>query len=118
MGMQAPLMNLAASEARDRLTDGVFVSRESDDVTGRLEYALERVLAAEPVERKLRERKIADPAKALEAGIISEAEAELLREAADAVRAAVMVDDFAPEEIGRKGVEPLAPPQTPVALSM
>ena len=109
---------LEPSEARDRLTDGVFVSRESDDVTGRLEYALERVLAAEPVERKLRERKIADPAKALEAGIISEAEAELLREAADAMRAAVMVDDFAPEEIGRKGVEPLAPPQTPVALSM
>jgi acyl-CoA dehydrogenase len=100
---------LEPGEARDRLTDGIFVSRDPQDITGRMEHALERVLAAEPVEKKLRERKISDPEQALVAGIISPAEAALLKEAADAVHAAISVDDFPPESIGNgaigKGVE-------------
>ena len=104
-------------EARDRLTDGIYVSRDPHDVTGRMEHALERVLAAEPVEKKLRERKIDDAAKALAAGIISSAEAALLKEAADAVHAAISVDDFAPEAIG-KGVEPSTRQKPAVVLSM
>ena len=108
---------LEPSEARDRLTDGIFVSRNAHDVTGRMEHALERVLAAEPVEKKLRERKISDPETALAAGIISPSEAALLKEAADAVLAAISVDDFPPEAIG-KGVEQSTRQKPAVVLSM
>ncbi|MPY73806.1 MAG: acyl-CoA dehydrogenase [Alphaproteobacteria bacterium] len=104
-------------EARDRLTGGIFISRDPHDVTGRMEHALERVLAAEPVEKKLRDRKIDDPDKALAAGIISSAEAAVLKEAADAVHAAISVDDFAPEAIG-KGVEQSTRQKPAVVLSM
>ena len=68
--------------------------------------------------RKLIKRKISDPAEAQAQGIISDAEAALLREAADATRTAIMVDDFAPEEIGKKGVERSAPQPPRVAMSM
>jgi acyl-CoA dehydrogenase len=108
---------LDPGEARDRLTDGIFISHDAQDVTGRMEHALERVLAAEPIEKKLRERKVGDPEKALAAGIISTAEAAILEEAADAVHAAISVDDFAPEAIG-KGVEQSARQKPAVALSM
>jgi acyl-CoA dehydrogenase len=108
---------LEPSEARDRLTDAIYISRDPTDITGRLDYALERVLAAEPVERKLRDRKIQNPADALAAGVISDAEAALLQEAADATRVVIMVDDFAPDEIGQ-GVDQSAPSKTPVAVSM
>jgi acyl-CoA dehydrogenase len=95
----------------------MFVSRDPKDITGRMEHALERTLAAEPVEKKLRERKIGDPEQALAAGIISPAEAAILKEAAEAVHAAISVDDFAPEEIG-KGVEPSTRQKPAVVLSM
>ncbi len=108
---------LEPGEARDRLTDGIYVSRDPHDVTGRMEHALERVLAAEPVEKKLRERKIDDAGKALAAGVISTAEAAVLKEAADAVHAAISVDDFAPEAIG-KGVEQSTRQKPAVVLSM
>jgi acyl-CoA dehydrogenase len=108
---------LEPSEARDRLTDGIYISRNAHDVTGRMEHALERVLAAEPVEKKLRDRKISDPDKALAAGIISASEAALLKEAADAVLAAISVDDFPPDAIG-KGVEQSTRQKPAVVLSM
>jgi acyl-CoA dehydrogenase len=113
---------LEPGEARDRLSDGIFVSRDPDDITGRMEHALERTLAAEPVEKKLRERKIADPQKALAAGIISPAEAAILKEAAEAVHAAISVDDFATEEFGKwaigKGVDQSTRQKPAVVLSM
>ncbi len=113
---------LEPGEARDRLTDGMFVSRDPQDITGRMEHALERALAAEPVEKKLRERKINDPDKALAAGIISSAEAAILKEATEAVHAAISVDDFPPEEIGKgvigKGVDPSTRQKPAVVLSM
>ena len=108
---------LEPSEARDRLTAGMFVSRDPKDVTGCMEHALERTLAAEPVERKLRERRITDPEQALADGIISPAEAALLKEAADAVHTAISVDDFPPEEIGR-GAEQSTRQKPAVVLSM
>ena len=108
---------LEPGETRDRLTDGIFVSRDPKDITGRMEHALERALAAEPVERKLRERKINNSDKALAAGIISPAEAAILKEAADAVHAAISVDDFPPESIG-KGVETSIRQKPAVVLSM
>jgi len=108
---------LEPSEARDRLTAGIFIGKRRDDITGRLEYALDRVLAAEPVERKLRDGGFRSPHAAVEAGAISASEAALLDETAEAVRAAIMVDDFAPEELF-KGVGQSPDQKTVVALSI
>jgi acyl-CoA dehydrogenase len=45
---------LTPGAARDRLTAGVYIPRKEDDVIGRLEFALEAVIKAEPLETKLR----------------------------------------------------------------
>lgn len=88
------------SEARDRLTSGIFISHDPEDVTGCLEYALEKVLAAEEVEAKLRRAGHKGSfEEALEAGIIDKEEAHRVEEAEKATRRVIMVDDFAPEEL-------------------
>lgn len=117
LGRKIASLLLEPSDARDRLTDGIFVGKRRDDITGRLEHALDRVLAAEPVERKLRDGGYRSPRAALQAGAITAAEAELLDETAEAVRAAIMVDDFAPEELF-KGAGQSPEQQTVVALSI
>ncbi|MDH3703433.1 MAG: DUF1974 domain-containing protein, partial [Alphaproteobacteria bacterium] len=83
----------------------IFVSANKDDITGRLEYALERMIAAEPIERRLRDSALGSIEEGLAAGLISESEAALLTEAAQAARAAIMVDDFAPEDIGKGALQ-------------
>ena len=45
---------LSDSEARDRLTEGVYISDDPEDVTGSVEYALRCVLAADAAEQKLK----------------------------------------------------------------
>jgi len=117
LGQQCAELLLQPSETRDRLTDGIFIGKRRDDITGRLEYALDRVLAAEPVERKLRDGGFKSPRAAVEAGAITAADAALLDETAAAVRAAIMVDDFAPEELF-KGAGQSPEQQTVVALSI
>ncbi len=96
---------LNPTAARDRLTAGIFVSADKNDITGCLEYALERTIATEPIERRLRDNKLDTVEEGLAAGVITEAEAALLTEAAQAVRAAIMVDDFAPEEIAKGALQ-------------
>ena len=74
-----------------------------DDATGRIEYAFRRVLKTTGIERKLRDARKAgqlvanDDAvaeEALQKNIIGEAEFELLRETREAVRNAILVDEF------------------------
>jgi len=107
--LTAPATSPPTSEskpaARDRLTAGIFVSADKNDITGCLEYALERTIATEPIERRLRDNKLDTVEEGLAAGVITEAEAALLTEAAQAVRAAIMVDDFAPEEIAKGALQ-------------
>jgi acyl-CoA dehydrogenase len=117
LGQQCASLMLEPSETRDRLTDGIFIGKRRDDITGRLEYALDRSLAAEPVERKLRDGGFKSPRAAVEAGVITAAEAALLDETAEAVRAAIMVDDFAPEELF-KGAGQSSEQSTVAALSI
>ncbi|MBX2879423.1 MAG: acyl-CoA dehydrogenase [Granulosicoccus sp.] len=102
---------LAQSEARDRLTEGVYVSDDPEDVTGRIEYALSCVLAADAAERKLKKSGQVKPYdtdydKWLEdlaaEGVLDKKEVELLCEAARATRLVVMVDDF-PNEVKQSG---------------
>jgi len=94
---------LSDSEARDRLTSGVFISDDETDATGSIEHALKMVLAAEPAERKLKETKRAKPygidyqtwlQQLTAENVIDSAEAEVLLRAAVATRRVVDVDDF------------------------
>jgi acyl-CoA dehydrogenase len=104
LGHECARLLLEPSAARDRLTEGVYVTHDPDDVTGRLEDALPRVIAAEPLERKLYALVDECPAlhgdheaqvqQALARCLIDAPQAELLRAAHRARRAVITVDDF------------------------
>ncbi|MDX1529175.1 MAG: acyl-CoA dehydrogenase domain-containing protein, partial [Gammaproteobacteria bacterium] len=99
---------LTPSEARDRLTDGIFVGGPEEPV-GRVEHALKKATAADAATRKLhralRASQIeadlpeAQIEEALRAGILSEHEAHLLQEAERARDEAIKVDEFFPHEL-------------------
>jgi acyl-CoA dehydrogenase len=95
---------LASGLARDRLTAGMFISREENDPVRILEAALIAVEKAEPVEHKLNAARKAgafaasgrepDVETATTLGIITASEALLAEEARRLRRQAIMVDDF------------------------
>ncbi|MGW8247602.1 MAG: acyl-CoA dehydrogenase [Acidiferrobacterales bacterium] len=105
LGNEIAAMLLQPSAARDRLTRGIFINEDPNDATGRIESALPKVIAAEPVERKLRqaerrgdihgETTEALVAAGLKAQLINEQEAKLVNEASAARLNAIAVDDFA-----------------------
>jgi acyl-CoA dehydrogenase len=96
---------------RDRMTRGTYVSFDPADPTGLLEDALIKVVAAEEIERKFIravkqgtiERRLDRDAieDAVTAGVITSAEAAVLRTADEATDRAIRVDDFAPDELMR-----------------
>lgn len=99
---------------RDRLTRGTYVSMSPRDVTGVLEDALLKVTAAEEIEakfiraikkgvvvRRLDRDAIAD---AVATGVLTEAEATVLRLADEATDRAIKVDDFDPDELATRQV--------------
>ena len=94
---------LSESEARDRLTDGVFLHPDPEDVTGSIEHALRAVLAADEAERKLRTARSRQPwgveyaewlRQLVTEGVIDEDDSARLSAAAVATRRVIMVDDF------------------------
>jgi acyl-CoA dehydrogenase len=89
---------LAPSATRDRLTVDIFHGT-GDDGLARLERAFELTVAVQPLRDRLHKAHVRDIAKARQQGLINDAEAAQLDAAADAVAAAVAVDDFAPEEL-------------------
>lgn len=101
---------------RDRHTAGMYVTHNPSQALGILETALSLVSEAAPVQRKLRAaikaktlpRKVA-PAElvrlALEAGVITPADADLLQRAEAARNDAIQVDDFTLEEYKRTAVQ-------------
>ncbi len=96
--------------ARDRLTQGIFISDDENDITGCLEHALKKVIPAELIERRLRTN---DQVKSnlqsyqqwidglLELDLVSAEEAEILLQAQAATRKIIMVDDFTPQELAK-----------------
>jgi acyl-CoA dehydrogenase len=110
---------------RDRLTAGIYVPRKEDDVIGRLEFAMEAVIKADPIEAKIRaaqkegkllqrtlpERRDA----AVKQGIITLAEFEHLVRTDRLKREVIMVDDF-PTDLSRSASQEKAP--WPRAASM
>ncbi|MGZ8152319.1 MAG: acyl-CoA dehydrogenase [Methylovulum sp.] len=111
---QAASILLADTGVRDRLTQGVYINDSPKDATGRIEVAFKAVLAAAPVEAKLRiaqkQKQLAkgDPAKVLHEAvnkeIISQQEADLIIAAEQARLVAISVDDFGPEDLARTPV--------------
>ena len=100
---------LEPGDVRDRLTRHIFVSTNPEDATGLLEVTLRKVVAAEDAEKKL-ERAIRAGhirryhgldwiAEAAGKGILTQSEAELLREAEALAARAIAVDHFDPEAL-------------------
>ena len=86
------------SAARERLTQGLFAGRNQGGVE-RLERAFRLTVEAAPIRIRLHQAKIKDWREALALGRLSAAEAASLQAAEEAVESAVMVDDFAPDEL-------------------
>jgi hypothetical protein len=96
---------LEPSATRERVTADIFRCPGNDGVA-RLERAFALVVATQPLRDRLHRAHIRDIGEARAQGLITEAEAEKLRAAADAVAAAIAVDDFAPEELARRRASP------------
>ncbi len=107
LGHQVAQLLLHPGPARERLTRGVFVPDRTAPGLGLLEDAIHKTVAAEPAESKLHEAvrqgllTPMDDEALIELGVahnvITGGEAELLRAAVEARRAAIQVDDFPPD---------------------
>lgn len=95
---------LAPGEARDRLTDGVYLSRDPAEATGRLELAIEQADAAGLAQRALRGARKSGAlaagadddllAQAQAAGVLDAQQAETLAQYQALVREIIAVDAF------------------------
>jgi acyl-CoA dehydrogenase len=104
LGSRVAGILMEPSPLRDRLTAGLFIPTGLSDALGRLEDALRKVTAAEPVEQKLRlavkDGRLPRGAEGasleagVRAGIITGDEADLVRQATAARREVIQVDDF------------------------
>ncbi len=104
LGHAVAKLLIEPSATRDRLTAGMYVTRGESDIIGVLEAALEAAVAAEPIERRLREAQKAgriegaDLARAgLDAGVVTAEEHAVLVGAARLRDEAIRVDDFPPD---------------------
>ena len=98
---------LEPGEARDRLSLGIHLPADTNEPLARLEDALHKVIAAEPIEQKLRCARLrvdtlprnADKIleQAVQAGMITSQEAAQLHSATAARMDALQVDDFPPD---------------------
>jgi acyl-CoA dehydrogenase len=106
---QAARLLLADSPVRDRLTKGIYINDNPVDATGRVEVAFQAVLAAAPIEAKIKaaqKQKLLGKSElsilvneALAKNIISKEDAQLLAKAEQARLQAITVDDFDPKEL-------------------
>ena len=97
------------SETRDRLTRYIFVSEDPREATGLLEVALEKAIQAEEIERKVdrasrrglvrRYQGLDWIGEAASKNVITEREANLLREVDALSTRVVAADDFDPDEV-------------------
>jgi len=104
---QVAALLLEPSASRERLVAGIYRSEDKKDATGRLQYAMDMTIRAEPIERKLRDQgKSHRPdqtygawlAGLVHEQVLSQEEVDVLLEACQAVRTAIMVDDFPADE--------------------
>jgi acyl-CoA dehydrogenase len=93
------------SAARDRLTVDLYhpPATETEHGVALLERAFALTAAAQPIRDRMHAARVRDIAQAVKQRTISADEAAQLQAAADAVAAAVAVNDFAPEELTSRG---------------
>ena len=104
LGHKVSQLLMHPSETRKRLTDGIFISDKASNSVGILELALPRVIAAEPLERRLHKAEIAGKftdydkqtqlEQAVELSIITAGEAEELNAVRAMVTEIIAVDEF------------------------
>jgi acyl-CoA dehydrogenase len=110
-GRQIANLITRPSDARERLSACVYKTLEPTNALGLLQEALQSAEAAEAVEKRLRVEGVKTGrvtaldlpeqiAQALYLGILSEADAALLRDYDAKVLNIINVDDFAPHELG------------------
>jgi acyl-CoA dehydrogenase len=107
LGHEVAKLLIEPGASRDRLTAGMYVTKDDSDIIGKLEAALQAAVAAEPVERKLREAQragqiagettdaLAQAASA--AGLLTADERAVLARAARLRDEVIRVDDFPPD---------------------
>ncbi len=89
---------LEPSATRDRLTVDLFHPRD-DRGLARLEAAFTLTVAVQPIRDRMNKARVRDIGEARKQGLINDSEAAQLKETADAVAAAIGVDDFSAEEL-------------------
>jgi len=103
LGREVARLLLTPGEARDRLTDALYISRDPDDVTGCLEVAMELSVAADSIAKTLNENGFRKPydqdypdwvAGLVKSGDLSDTDGKVLLDSAVATRKVIMVDDF------------------------
>lgn len=104
LGHKVAQLLLSPSETRDRLTGGVFISGDESNPIGLLEKALPRVIAAEPLERRLLKAQHAGELdadnwenpieEAVSKSIITDVEAKELKAVRKMVAEIIAVDEF------------------------
>ncbi|WP_182084695.1 acyl-CoA dehydrogenase [Aureimonas sp. ME7] len=88
------------SSQRDRLTPNLYLGEGREDhPIAVLERAFAHVTDAAPIAKRMREAKVRDARKALEQGVITEAEFQQLADMDAAVDRAIAVDSFPMEDI-------------------
>jgi acyl-CoA dehydrogenase len=109
LGSQIVRLAMEPGEVRDRLTRDIFISKDVDDPTGLLEVTLTKVIASEEAEKKLERAIRAGTVRryhgidwigdAAAKGIVTESEAQLLREVEALTARVIAVDHFDPAEV-------------------
>jgi len=103
---------MQCGDARERITGGVFRGCQRDGIE-RLEHAFALAHEVAPMRRKAADAGHGeDWAAAVAAGLLTAGEAALIREASEAARAAIRVDDFAADELFQRRVEREPPPRS------
>jgi len=112
LGHQVASLLMNPSTVRDRLSDGIYLPADRNNPLGRLDDALLKIIAAEPLEKKVHDAvkkgmvDARDDARTLAAavatGVISDQDARIVISALEARREVIRVDDF-PQDYWRKG---------------
>ena len=117
LGHEVAKLLIEPSATRDRLTGGMYLSKDNDDAIRIIELALEATVAAEPIEARMRDAQKAGripvkpgedrAAAAHAANVITADELALVRKARRLVDEVIRVDDFA-QDLGLSEMRPPA----------
>ena len=106
LGHVCAALLMSPSDVRNRLTGGIFVSRNAADATGRIEQAFAAAVERDAIDDQLRaalgksaRSALAHPDDAVKSGFLTREQADTLVRTTAIIREAIDVDDFAPEEL-------------------